>query len=268
MSEPWFSSIKSVILDMDGVLWRGDQQIGVLSDIFLKINNMKLSVVLATNNSTLSAEQYIRKLARYGVNLELWQVVNSSQATGHYLERKISAGGPIYIIGEDGLTKTLNEFGFYHSESKPMAVVVGLDRQITYEKLRVGTLHVRAGAPLIATNPDKTFPTPEGLVPGAGAIIASLEASTGVSAQITGKPSPEMYLVALGRLNKEADETLIVGDRLETDIAGAQAIGCRTALVLSGVTEKKNAAKWLPKPDIIAIDLDSVLSVLNSKDEF
>jgi len=120
-------------------------------------------------------------------------------------------------------------------------------------------LLIRAGAPFIATNPDPTFPTPEGLVPGAGAIIAAIEAATGVEAEVIGKPNPGMYRVALQRLKAAPEETLVVGDRLETDIAGAQALGCRTALVLSGVTDEQRARQWDPAPDWIFPDLQTLL---------
>ena len=259
MPYSWLSSIRSLILDMDGVIWRGDQEIGTLSDIFSIIKNTSLSVVLATNNSTASTDQYLSTLAGFGVSLEPWQIVNSSQATAYYLKQIFPDGGPVYIIGEEGLVEALNEFGFFHSHDGSIAVVAGMDRHITYDKLKTATLLIRAGTKFIATNPDKTFPTPEGLVPGAGAIIAYLEASTGENPHMVGKPSPEMYFVAMDRLNISPEKTLVVGDRLETDIAGAQAIGCRTALVLSGVTDEITARNWEPEPDMIAADLSKVL---------
>jgi len=260
MRSSWMTTIRSLILDMDGVIWRGDQEIGSLSNIFSTINDKFLSVVLATNNSTASAERYLSKLVGFGVSLEPWQIVNSSLATAHYLRELFPNGGPVFIIGEEGLVQALNEFGFYHSLNGTIAVVAGMDRHISYEKLKAATLLVRAGNIFIATNPDKTFPTPDGLVPGAGAVIAYLEASTDVAPRIVGKPSPDMYHVALDRLKSSPESTLVVGDRLETDIAGAQSIGCRTALVLSGVTDEATAREWEPEPDMIAVDLSTVLS--------
>jgi 4-nitrophenyl phosphatase len=138
-------------------------------------------------------------------------------------------------------------------------VVAGMDRKLTYDKLRRATLLIRAGAPFIGTNPDKTFPVPEGLIPGAGSILAALETATGVTPLIMGKPSPAMYEVALMRLGTSPAETLVIGDRLETDIEGAQKIGCRTGLVLSGVTTAVQARLWKPQPDIIAENLESIV---------
>ena len=255
-------NIRSLILDMDGVLWRDVEPIGNLEAIFSTISQGGFSFVLATNNSTLSAAQYVRKLNSFGVDVEIEQVVNSSQATAHFLREISPDGGPVYIIGEQGLEGALNDYGFYHQESDVEYVVVGLDRRLSYENLAKATLLINNNVPLIATNPDKTFPTPDGLVPGAGAIVAALEAATQAKAEVIGKPSPIMYQVAIDRLNSQPAQTLVIGDRLETDILGAQKLGCPTALVLSGVTDEDKAKAWNPLPDIIARDLDEVINII------
>jgi 4-nitrophenyl phosphatase len=156
----------------------------------------------------------------------------------------------------------LSASGFFQAEEKVLAVVVGLDRSLTYKQLEIATLLIRTGVPFIGTNPDRSFPTPKGLVPGAGAILAALEAATNVNPVIVGKPSPEMYLLALERLRTAASETLVVGDRLETDILGAQSIGCHTALVLSGVSSAEQASLWTPAPDYVVRDLTELLEKL------
>jgi 4-nitrophenyl phosphatase len=262
-------SIQALILDMDGVLWRGDEPIGDLPAIFATIERHGWQVTLATNNATLSADQYVEKIARLGVSLDRRQIVNSALATASYLHRLYPQGGRVYIVGENGLAITLAAHGFSAvplslSSLDPkneniLAVIVAMDRQVTYEKLTIATRLVRAGVPLLATNPDRTFPTPQGLVPGAGAILAAIEAASGESALIIGKPSPEMYRVALETMGVAPQNTLVVGDRLETDIAGGQQLGCQTALVLSGVTSPQAADRWRPKPDWISPDLSSLL---------
>lgn len=264
--------IQALILDMDGVLWRGDQPIGDLPAIFSTIADNGWQVTLATNNATLSTEQYIQKIASFGVSLREDQIVNSSLATAHYLHNKHPAGGNVYVVGEIGLVQMLAAKGFLALPLTPtdlsiikdeiLAVVVAMDRQVTYEKLTVATRLIRAGVPFLGTNPDRTFPTPQGLIPGAGAIIASIEAATDVKPLITGKPSPEMYQAALERMGVSAKNTLVVGDRLETDIVGGQQLGCLTALVLSGVTSLEAARSWQPKPDWIASDLRTLLKTL------
>ncbi len=162
------------------------------------------------------------------------------------------------MIGENGLEETLNRRGFFHSDEdgeEVIAVVAGLDRQVTFEILRKASHHIRSGVLFLGTNPDRSFPTPKGLIPGAGAILAALEAATDIKAIIIGKPQPDMYQLALNRLGTSPGQTLVVGDRLETDIAGAQAIGCKTGLVLSGVADEQAALAWRPKLDYIEPDL-------------
>ncbi len=257
--------IRALILDMDGVLWRGSQPIGDLPAIFAEINRRGWKAILATNNATRSPAQFLERLAGFGVHLEHWQVINSAQAAAQVLHEQHPQGGPVFIVGEEGLARLLGEKGFYHAEQGPLAVIAGLDRGLNYEKLRRATLLIRSGVPFIGTNPDKTFPTPEGQVPGAGALLALLEAASGVSPTIIGKPNPAMYRLAMQRLGASIDETLAVGDRLETDIAGAQALGCPCALVLSGVSSLDAAKTWQPAPDLIASDLSELLTLLPEK---
>jgi len=249
---------------MDGVIWRGGQPLGDLPSIFTEINHRGFKVILATNNATLSPNQYLQRLCSFGVKLESWQVINSAEATAHYLQQRYPKGGPVFIVGETGLQQALSERGFYHAnaERDVLAVVAGLDRNLNYDKLSKATLLIRAGAAFIGTNPDPTFPDKCGIVPGAGSILALLEAASEVKPTVIGKPAPGMYRVALSRLGTQPEATLVVGDRLKTDIAGAQALGCRSALVLTGVTSEAEVNKWEPMPDLVASDLTSLLEML------
>jgi len=247
---------------MDGVLWRGSEAIGDLRSIFTQINEIGWKVIFATNNASRTIQQYIDVLSSFGVVAEPWQIITSATAATSYLISQFPDGGPIYIIGEQGIIEACNEHGFYQSETDAIAVVVGIDRKLTYDKLKNATLLLRSGVPFIGTNPDRTFPTPQGLVPGAGSILSALTTASDVVPIIVGKPEPTMYMIALGRLNITADQALVIGDRLETDIASAQRIGCHTALVLSGVTSSDQAITWQPAPDIIAKDLENILKVL------
>jgi 4-nitrophenyl phosphatase len=259
----YWNIIRGLILDMDGVLWRGDQPIGDLPSEFEKIQRLGWKTVLVTNNATRSTDFYLDKLRSFGVHLESWQIVSSGDALAYYLEHNLPKNAILYVIGEDGLVSRLAQQGFIMGEGNALAVVVSLDRQLTYEKLRQADRMVRAGATLIATNFDPTIPTPNGLEPGAGAILAAIEASTGVKAIIAGKPHPQAYILAMDRLGTSAQETLVIGDRLDTDIAGAQTLGCKTALVLSGVTSEEAAYDWSPAPDLIANDLGEVLEIVS-----
>ncbi|MFM8319686.1 MAG: HAD-IIA family hydrolase [Chloroflexota bacterium] len=256
--------VRALILDMDGVLWRGSQPIGDLPAIFAAIERLGLRVVLATNNATLTVTQYQQKLAQFGVQLEAWQIINSPTATAAYLKRRYPEGGPVYVVGELGLVEAMEQQGFHLTPDgeQPLAVVAGLDRGMTYAKIDWATRYIRAGALFVGTNPDVTFPAPYGLAPGAGAVLAAIQAATDVRPIIVGKPEPEMYRVALERLGCSAAETLVVGDRLDTDIAGAQALGCPTALVLTGISTEPEARQAAQPPGLIAADLASVIQHL------
>ncbi len=258
------SPIHGLIFDMDGVLWRGSQLLVDMQATFQRITDQGWRIVLASNNSTRTIDYYLEKMDKWGVSLQPAQVLNSALATALHMKAAHPQGGPVYIVGEWGLEESLARQGFLHSAEKPLAVIAGLDRRVTYEKLRQATLLIRAGVPFIGTNPDPTFPTPEGLVPGAGAILASIQAATDVAPQIIGKPHKAMFKQALANLETTPRETLMVGDRLTTDIAGGQAAGCQTALLLSGVTTPAQAEAWHPAPNLIAPDLNTLLDQLTA----
>jgi 4-nitrophenyl phosphatase len=195
------------------------------------------------------------------VSAEPWQIITSANAVTYILNKYFPSSGPVFIIGEQGLIEACNEQGFYHSDTDAIAVIAGMDRNLTYEKLRLATLILRTGKLFIGTNPDHTFPTPQGLVPGAGSILAALTTASDVTPIIAGKPEPTMYQIALERLKLPAERVLVVGDRPETDIAGAELIGCHTALVLSGVTNADQARAWHPSPELIAESLESIVNM-------
>ncbi len=256
---------------MDGVLWTGDNPIGDLGTIFKSIARCGLNVCLATNNATRTPEQYLVRLKEFGVDgLETWQIVTSGHALASELGKRFPQKGEVYVIGEAGLCQALSEIGFsvidennWSPTQKIVAVAVGMDRNINFSKLRRATLLIRAKVPFYATNPDRTFPTPEGLIPGAGALLAALVAASDVEPVVVGKPAPFMITLAQERLRTSTRQTLVVGDRLETDIAGGRAAGCPVALVLSGVSTKEMAEAWNPSPDIIAPDLASLVKSWN-----
>lgn len=255
--------IKALILDMDGVIWKADASIGDLKSIFASIEARGLKYVFATNNSTRTPGEYIKALAAFGVNVPASQVITSSSSAANLLSQKFSKGGPVFAIGESGLQEALRSKNFellsVDEAPKAQAVVIGIDRLVNFEKMREATLLVRRGIPFYATNPDKTFPTPRGEIPGAGAWASVITTATNVEPIYAGKPFPFMMELSLERLGTRVEETLVVGDRLETDIAAGQAVGCPCALVLSGVSIREQAEMWRPKIDIISQDLQSLI---------
>ena len=258
------SNIKALILDMDGVIWKGDAPIGDLPATFNRIRERGLKFVFATNNGTKTPEEYQEKLRELGVEVEAWQIVTSALGIAFMLAQKHPRGTKIFMIGEDGIRVALEEKGFeiLSTEDAPQAqvFVMGIDRTINFMKVAEATLLVRAGIPFYTTNTDKTFPTPRGEIPGSGSWLSVITSATGIEPIVAGKPFPFLMELSLERLGTTKEETLVVGDRLETDIAAGQSVGCPTALVLSGVSTKAQADEWKPKMDVIAESLASLVA--------
>lgn len=253
------SNIKALILDMDGVVWKADTPIGNLPEIFARIRERGLKFVFATNNGTKTPEEYQQKLADLGVEVEPAQVVTSALGIAFLLAQKYPRGTKIFMIGEAGIRVALEGKGFeilsVENAPEAEAVVMGIDRGVNFEKITEATLLVRAGIPFYTTNTDRTFPTPRGEIPGSGAWVSVITTATNIEPVIAGKPFPYLMELSLERLGTKKEDTLVVGDRLETDIAAGQAVGCPTALVLSGVSTREEVEAWKPSPTVIAESL-------------
>jgi 4-nitrophenyl phosphatase len=256
-------NIKSLILDMDGVIWKADAPVGDLPAIFKRIRERGLKFVFATNNSTKTPEDYRKKLSDLGVEVDASQIVTSALGVAFMLSQKYPQGTKIFMIGEDGIKSALQEKGFeildVEKASQAEIFVMGIDRQINFQKVSEAVLLVRAGKPFYTTNTDKTFPTPRGEIAGSGSWCAIITSATGVEPIVAGKPFPYLMELSLERLGTTKAETLVVGDRLETDIQAGQTVGCPTALVLSGVSTIEEAEKWNPKIDLVANDLADLM---------
>jgi len=258
-----FPRLKGLVLDMDGVLWRDNEAIGNLPQIFETIRKLGLSFVLATNNSTKTVEAYQKKLRNFGVELEPWQILSSAVVCLAYFKENFPKHAQVYIIGAPSLVQSFKEEGFkvldIDASKTADAVVVGLDKTVTYDKIRYASQLIRKGATFIATNTDLTFPVPGGLIPGAGTIVKAVEVASGIEPIVVGKPEAFLFEQALKLMGTLPEETLAIGDRLDTDILGAQNAGLLNALVLSGVTSIDEAKQSGLKIDIIAKDLWEVL---------
>ncbi len=255
---------KALILDMDGVIWREDSPIGDLRKIFQTIREKGLTYAFATNNSVRTPEQYVQKLTKFGIPVESRQVVTSSLVAADILSKMMPGGKKVFVIGGEGVITAIRERGYdtlpVENAQEAAAVVMGVDPDINFVKMSEAALLVGRGILFIATNPDKTFPTPRGLIPGSGAWVNVITTATGIQPIFAGKPSPYMFEMALERLGTKKNETLIIGDRIETDIAGGQASGFPCALVLSGISTKEEGEAWVPKIDLIAPDLQELIS--------
>lgn len=247
---------------MDGVLWRDTNPLGNLVNIFDAIRELDLKFILATNNATKTVDEFLDKLGKFGVGLNEEHILNSAQATGIYLRENFGEGTMIYVLGQPSLEETLQSYGMITCDEKDdrcEVVVASLDYQLTYERLKTASLLIQAGCEFIGTNGDKTLPTPNGFIPGSGTIVGALEIASGRRAKIIGKPEPLLYQIALNRLGLSPEEVIAVGDRLETDIAGAQAAGIHTALVLTGASTLEEAKNYSQPPEIIVKNLTELI---------
>ena len=249
---------------MDGVLWRGMQALPGMRSFFDFLFARRINFILATNNSRNTPSDYVQKLASMGVSgIQPHHIITSGGATVSYLQTQYPAGTAIYVIGGSGLKQMLRQAGFVLAAAGAELVVCGIDFDLTYDKARTATLLIRNGARFIGTNPDSSFPTPEGLAPGAGSILALIATASGCAPTIIGKPERGMFDAALRQLGSEPEETLMIGDRIGTDIAGAQALGIRTALVMTGVETEASLNSSEVKPDAVFAGLPELVEALN-----
>ncbi len=253
---------------MDGVLWRGTEPILDIVELVGRIKSQQRSFFFVTNNSTQTVKHHLSIFNNYGIDLLDDQVITSAEAAAAYLGSKHPEGGFVYLVGESGLIDAMQKQSFSHIENsadhKILAVVAGLDRGITYQKIEQSARLIKQGAAFIGTNPDLTIPTSDGFSPGAGVIIKAIETASGKVAKIVGKPKAYLYTLALQRAKSSPGEAIMIGDRLDTDIKGAQERGIHTALVLSGVTDRLKADTWDPRPDLIAEDALAILDKIGN----
>ena len=248
-------SLRNLVIDMDGVLYRGNQLIAGTRELIGFLRERKIGFVLATNNATRTPQQFVDKLAGMGVQVYTDEVLTSSLATASYLARLAPPGAEVFVVGMDGLRSALEGAGFRLVEDGAQFVVAGMDFGICYDRLAQASLQIRAGARFIGTNPDLTFPSERGILPGAGSLLAFLEAASGVEPTVIGKPGTAMMEQALDRMGAEPATTAILGDRLETDILAGQRAGLRTILVLSGVTDQATLSRSDIQPDLVFDDV-------------
>jgi 4-nitrophenyl phosphatase len=249
------ANLRGLVIDLDGVLWRGKERLPGVAEFFDFLMAREMRFLIATNNASRTREDFAAQVNAIGGRVSPEQMLTSSVATARYLTHVLPRGAKILPVGEEGLIRALAEAGFTLVERGADAVVAGIDRTLTYDKLRRATLDIRAGAKFIGTNPDKTLPTEEGSVPGAGSILAALETASGVTPTVIGKPARPMFDIALEMLGTPRGQTAMLGDRLETDILGAQQAGLKSILVLTGITTRELLAASDIQPDFVCDDL-------------
>ncbi len=256
--------IRGLIIDMDGVLWRGNEPLPGLHELFRAMRRLALPFVLATNNASASPSTVGEKLASMDVEIKHEEILGAAQATSAWLSQQQPAGTSVYVIGENALCEALSSAGYKLSTRSDgvHAVVVGFDREVNWSKLKEATLAIQEGALFVGTNPDPSFPFERGLAPGNGAVLAALEAATGIKPVIIGKPEAPLFEQALERVGSPPEKTLVLGDRLETDILGGARAGLLTGLLLTGVTKPEDLADSSIQPDLVFKDLPEFLDQL------
>jgi 4-nitrophenyl phosphatase len=270
MKVPGIEAIRKLIVDMDGVLWRGEEPMPGLKPFFLALNRKGIDFVLCTNNASRSATQFVAKLSQFGVDVPASRVLGSAEATAEFLASRFPPGSTVHVIGEAGLRLALEAVGFrllavdgYIGHGVQVeAVVVGLDRETGYQDLANASILIARGAAFIGANPDVTLPSEYGQLPGTGSILAFLTAATGKKPAIVGKPSRIMFDQALTRLGGTSADTVMIGDRLSTDIEGAKSAGLRAALLMSGVTDEQELADSHVVPDWVFDGLPELTAFL------
>lgn len=262
----WAAKIDGCILDMDGVLYRGNTIIPEVPRFIEIMNRSGIPYAMATNNSTNTPLQYVEKLAAMGIEAPESSIVTSGVATATMLKSRYDRGTTVYVVGMEALEEALFADGYFRPAGVDAQIVVsGANFELRYEHLRTACLAIRAGAAYVATNADKTFPTEVGLIPGSGAIVAALAAATDTDPLVVGKPSPEMIESCLRIIGVEARRTLMIGDRLDTDILAGERAGTPTLLVLTGVSTVLDVADLGIVPNVIVETLDPLTDALEAR---
>ncbi|MGB1250515.1 MAG: HAD-IIA family hydrolase [Candidatus Promineifilaceae bacterium] len=273
--------IKNLVLDMDGVLWLGMTPMPNLPNFFATLRGLGINFALATNNASRTVDQYIQKFAKFGIEMEGWRILSSAETTAAYLQNEYPTGTRAFVLGGDGLRVAMQTHGFevinqigttIDLDNPPSrdemdsadVVVIGFNWMATYADFAHATYHINNGARFIGSNPDSSFPAEIGRMPGAGALIALVQTATGVEPTIIGKPFPYIYNEALKRLNATPANTAMVGDRLDTDLLGAQNLGLIKILVRSGISSDADLPGHAVQPDYIFDDINGLAAALKS----
>jgi NagD protein len=245
------------LIDMDGVIYRGHQLIPGAARFITELNEAGVPYMFLTNNSQRTRRDVAMKLHRLGIRVGAKNVFTSAMATARFLSRQ-KPGGTAYVIGEGGLQTALHHNGYSIVDKEPDYVVVGEGRTFTFEMMEAALGMLRSGSKLVATNLDPNCPIPTGTRPGCGAIVAMLEKASGIKAFGLGKPSPIMIREAVAELGLTPDMTVIIGDTMETDILGAVQFGCKSILVLSGGSSRKDLDHFAYHPDKVVASIGSL----------
>ena len=253
------------LIDMDGVLYRGSEMIAGADAFVRELRHRDIPFRFLTNNSQRTRRDIVAKLARMGIDVTEEHVYTCAMATASYLEKQ-KPNGTAFVIGEGGLLTALHNHGYAIVDHDPDYVVVGEGRTFNLELVEAAVRMISRGSKLIATNLDPSCPMANGSIrPGCGAMVAVIEAATGVKAFSVGKPSPFMMRAARKELGLTTDQTTMIGDTMETDILGGVALGFHTVLVLSGGTQKEDVKHYAYQPERVVASIAELHALLEER---
>jgi NagD protein len=249
---------KNYICDMDGVLVRGSQVVPGANEFIQRLQQAGAKFLVLTNNSLYTPRDLYARLQRIGLEVPPNAIYTSALATAQFLQTQ-HPGGSAYVIGEAGLTTALHDVGYIITDQQPEYVVLGETTAYSFERITQAMRFVAAGARFIATNPDVSGPGEGGMVPATGAVAALISAATGVQPYYIGKPNPLIMRTALRTLDAHSEDSVMVGDRMDTDIIIGTESGLETILVLTGVTRRADVARYPYRPTHIVESIADII---------
>lgn len=271
-------SLKLVILDLDGVVYRGDEPVAGAVELVRRLRDAGVAVRYATNNSMSTRDEFARRLRDMGIAATADEIVTSVSATIDYLARHAPEVHAVMTVGARGMVQELREAGYAVVRSEDVAgaadvervldaVIVGVDFAFDTERLAAAAAAVRTGSRFVATNVDARYPTPTGFRPGAGAMVDAIRDAAGVEPLVIGKPAPAMFQAILDATGVPAGEAMVVGDNPDADMVGARGAGIESVLVLTGVTDAAAAAALVGDraPDHVAADPEAVWALIEAR---
>ena len=235
------AQITHLILDMDGVLYRGSEPMPRLGEFFDFLRERRVPFMLVTNNATRTPEERSGMLAAMGAAVAPTEILTSGQGAAQFLQREYPAGTRVHVFGMPALRQAVEEAGFVLADDGAQMVVASVNRDVTYEKIKRACDLIRGGARFIATNLDPNIPSEDGVLPGSGAMVAMLAVASEKQPTSIGKPEPILYELAMARMGARPETTAAVGDRIMTDIVGGKRAGVATICVLSGAASRAEA---------------------------
>ena len=249
----------SYLTDMDGVLHKEGSVIPGAKEFISTLRDEEIEFMVLTNNSMQTPRDLSAKLQRMGLDIEPERIWTSATATAKFLSQQAGEASA-YVIGEAGLTTALHEIGWILTDADPDFVVLGETRTYSFEALTTASNLIRRGSRFIATNPDLTGPGPRGVVPATGSVAAMITAVTGMRPYYVGKPNPVMMRSALNNIGAHSDNTVMIGDRMDTDVKSGLETGMRTVLVRSGISDDAEIARYPYRPTAV---FDSVADLVD-----